>query len=206
MSYIYKITNDVNGKIYIGKTDFSIEKRWKEHLSDFQRKKYENRPLYKAMYKYGSNHFHIQLIEECSAEKAPEREKYWIEQYGSFKNGYNATAGGDGRSYVDVDLIYGLWDKQYNISEIHRITGYDCGTISTHLENYGISTDIKQQRGYLARVKPVIQKDKYTHQIINIFPSMEEAKRQLNIKNSSHISEVCQGKRKSAYGFIWEYL
>ena len=103
-------------------------------------------------------------------------------------------------------LIYGLWDRQYNISEIHRITGYDCGTISTHLENYGISTDIKQQRGYLARAKSVIQKDKYTDQIINIFPSIEEAKRQLNIKDSSHISEVCQGKRKSAYGFTWEFL
>ena len=34
MAYIYKITNNVNGKIYIGKTEHSVEKRFKEHCSD----------------------------------------------------------------------------------------------------------------------------------------------------------------------------
>ena len=206
MSYIYKITNDVNGKIYIGKTDFSIEKRWKEHLSDFQRKKHENRPLYRAMYKYGSSHFHIQLIEECSVEEAPEREKYWIEQYTSFKNGYNATAGGDGRSYVDVEVIYALWNKGYNLTQIHNITNYDTHTISTHLSNLGVSSEEKYQRGYAARAKPVARIDKDTNEIIDVFSSIEEVKRKLKIKDNTHISEVCKGKRKTAYGYKWMYL
>ena len=34
MAYIYQITNDINNKIYVGKTEFSIEKRFKEHCSD----------------------------------------------------------------------------------------------------------------------------------------------------------------------------
>lgn len=34
MSYIYKITNKINKKLYIGKTEFSIEKRFKEHCAD----------------------------------------------------------------------------------------------------------------------------------------------------------------------------
>lgn len=34
-----------------------------------------------------------------------EREVYWIEKFHSFKNGYNATVGGDGRKYLDYDLI-----------------------------------------------------------------------------------------------------
>ena len=64
MSYIYKITNDINNKIYIGKTDFSIEKRFKEHCRDACKTRNEQRPLYAAMQKYGIDHFNITLIEE----------------------------------------------------------------------------------------------------------------------------------------------
>lgn len=39
MALIYKITNDINDKIYIGKTNFSIEKRFKEHCRDAQKGK-----------------------------------------------------------------------------------------------------------------------------------------------------------------------
>ena len=66
MAFIYKITNDINAKVYIGKTLGRIKKRWKEHLKDCKRRKNENRPLYTAMRKYGTEHFKITLIEECS--------------------------------------------------------------------------------------------------------------------------------------------
>ena len=55
------------------------------------------------MRKYGVEHFHIELIEET--DNPEEREIYWIEKKQSFKNGYNATLGGDGRKYLDYDLI-----------------------------------------------------------------------------------------------------
>ena len=51
MAYIYKITNDVNEKIYIGKTYNSIEKRFKEHCRERLRDRSERRPLYSAMNK-----------------------------------------------------------------------------------------------------------------------------------------------------------
>ena len=73
MAYIYKITNDINNKIYIGKTNFSIEKRWKEHLKTYKRENIEKRPLYNAMNKYGIEHFHIEQIEET--DNPEEREK-----------------------------------------------------------------------------------------------------------------------------------
>ena len=57
MAYIYKIINDINQKIYIGKTKFSIEKRFKEHCSDAYRRSFEKRPLYAAMRKYGIEHY-----------------------------------------------------------------------------------------------------------------------------------------------------
>ena len=102
MAYIYQIKNDINEKIYIGKTEFSIEKRFKEHCHDAFIERNEKRPLYAAMRKYGIEHFHISLIEET--DNPEEREKYWIEYYQSFKYGYNATMGGDGKKYIDYNL------------------------------------------------------------------------------------------------------
>ena len=99
MAYIYQIQNDINGKIYVGKTEFSIEKRFKEHCRDYKKEHCEKRPLYAAMRKYGIEHFHISLLEET--DDPEEREKYWIEKLDSFKNGYNATTGGDGKKYID---------------------------------------------------------------------------------------------------------
>ena len=55
------------------------------------------------MRKYGIEHFHISLIEETNNPN--EREKYWIEQKRTFKNGYNATKGGDGTAYLDYDVL-----------------------------------------------------------------------------------------------------
>ena len=78
MAYIYQITNDINNKIYIGKTEFSIEKRFKEHCHDAFQKHCEKRPLYSAIRKYGIEHFHIELLEET--EIPEEREIYWIKK------------------------------------------------------------------------------------------------------------------------------
>ena len=63
MPYIYKITNNINGKVYIGKTNYTIEKRWKEHCHDYKKLSFQKRPLYRAMAKYGPENFSIEEIE-----------------------------------------------------------------------------------------------------------------------------------------------
>ena len=63
MGFIYKVTNDINEKIYVGQTAFSIEERWSEHLKDRLQQKSKNRPLYNAMNKYGIEHFKIEQID-----------------------------------------------------------------------------------------------------------------------------------------------
>ena len=74
--FIYKITNDINGKIYIGKTLNSLEHRFNEHKRASRKKYCENRPLYSAMRKYGVENFSITLIEKASIEILAEREIY----------------------------------------------------------------------------------------------------------------------------------
>lgn len=66
MSYIYVITNNINDKQYVGKTNLSIEKRFKEHIRDSKGSMKKHRPLYYAFNKYGIENFSIDILEECS--------------------------------------------------------------------------------------------------------------------------------------------
>ena len=205
MAYIYKIVNDINQKIYIGKTEFDIQKRFKTHCADAFRQRCGKRPLYDAMKKYGIEHFHIELIEET--DKPEEREIYWIEQYGSFKNGYNATLGGEGKRYLDYDLIYQMWQTGKNIDEISRLLNYDSNQVSKALTTYNISHLEKIKRGRQSFSKPVQQINKDTGEIIAIYPSISDAARALgDLRKNAHISKVCEGVRETAYGFKWSYI
>ena len=207
MPYIYKITNTINGKIYIGKTSSSVEVRWKEHQKDALKKSKQHRPLYSAIQKYGINNFVIEQIEEVpNDEIACEREVYWIEYYGSFKNGYNATKGGDGKTYADYDLIYALFQEGKTNKEICQITGYAVKTVTSALEQKGVSAEERKLRGFVSS-QIVLMIDKDTEEILNVFPSYNAAERFLNKPGSRrHITEVCQNKRKTAYGYKWKAI
>lgn len=85
---IYKITNKVNGKIYIGKTTKTIHERYQRH---FYNHKNGNTYLYKSMRKYGFDNFMIEAIEETL--NLDEREIFWISE---LSPDYNMTKGGDG--------------------------------------------------------------------------------------------------------------
>ena len=202
MAYIYQITNDINEKIYIGKTESSIENRFREHCNDAFRERNEKRPLYSAIRKYGIEHFHIKLIEETNDPE--EREKYWIEKLGSFKYGYNATIGGDGKRYADYDLIYSLYNQGNNYKQIHEITHYDDHTIKVALDNHGITPQERDIRRIQTLYKPVAMVDIKTNKILKIYPSITEAEKENG--NTHHIADVCKGTRKSCKGYFWKYI
>lgn len=213
MSKIYKITNDINDKVYVGKTNSTIEKRFKEHCADCFRRDEENRPLYRAMTKYGIEHFIISLIEECDDSDASAREQYWIGFYKGYTEGYNATLGGDGKSYIDVSELLKLWSLGKTLKEISEITNHDKGWISNLLKQNGIIEEEIVERSRLR--KQVQMLDKKSGEVLQTFSSTREAARfiikQKSLQESSeggyssHISEVCNGKRKSCSGYKWQY-
>ena len=206
MPYIYKIKNNINDKVYIGKTMKTIEERFKQHCRESKRENREKRPLYNAMRKYGIENFSVEMVEECTPELLSEREKYWIEYYGSFKYGYNATNGGDGKPYLDYDLIIKLWNENKNIQEIAKIMKCDLGSVRKVLDINNISHRERIIRSKKNLYQSVAQLDKDTEEIINIFPSIQAAYNSLGKQHSGHIAAVCKGTRKTAYGFKWKYI
>ena len=212
MAYVYQITNDINGKIYIGKTEESIEKRWREHCKDYKKERCKNRPLYRAMNKYGIEHFHIEQLEET--DNASEREIYWIEQKQSFKNGYNATMGGDGKRYLDYDLIYSTYEVVQNATEVARRLNISVDSVYTVIHQRGgvIKTAQEILREKNSKAVKMFDKNK---EYIQSFSSLTEAAQFLkdnNYTNSTdlkgvavHIRQCANKQRKTAYSFIWEW-
>ena len=208
MAYIYQITNDINGKIYIGKTERTVEERFKEHCKDYLRRDFENRPLYRAMKKYGIEHFHIELLEETNSPE--EREMFWIEQKRSFKEGYNATLGGDGKHYIDYDLVIAMYLELQNQNEVARRMGISPDTVSIVLKNNNIER-LKGPESAARATGKVINQYSLNDEYIQSFPSAKAAAESLGKISStsngasSHISDVCRGKRRTTYGYKWKF-
>lgn len=98
---IYKLTNTINGKKYVGQTIFTVEERWKEHVADTKRG--SNRLLCKAIRKYGENSFILTQIDTAtSKEELNKKEVEWIAELKTFRfgggTGYNMNIGGGSNS------------------------------------------------------------------------------------------------------------
>lgn len=209
---IYKIYNDVNDKLYIGKTLDTIENRLKEHKKDSKRVRKEKRPLYNAMNKYGTEHFYIELIEEVDLELLSQRECYWIEFYNTYYNGYNATKGGDGRQLYDYDLIVEIYLQGLTMKEISNQLGCDVKVIRNALKLANIDTFQNMVKSF---GKSVAAYDK-EHNLIASFDSESDAARWLidegiaqtdSVKTvGSVVARAAKGQRKSAYKMLWEFI
>lgn len=90
---IYKITNILNQKTYIGQA-VNVGERWKEHIKSGLGIDTPNNKLYQAMLKDGVENFSFELLEDCERSKLNEQEIYWIDFYKSQEFGYNMTKGG----------------------------------------------------------------------------------------------------------------
>lgn len=216
MGYIYKITNDINGKSYIGKTIKSVSERFVEHLHESGRSHRNARPLYSAMKKYGKEHFHVQTIEECSDSILSERESYWIGYYGTYSNGYNATSGGDGVTIFDEDSIFTeLILCPYPVEVAKRI-GCSPDTVRSVAHKYGIDVMGAKVTNYVtnplfARKEIVCDADgeyKRFESIADAAQWLFDSGKIKALKSGvrTHISECARGKRSSAYGYHWYYV
>jgi group I intron endonuclease len=94
---IYKFTNKLNGKIYIGVTKRSLNIRLHEHITASNEPKFK---FHQALKKYGIDNFNYEIImkDVKTKDDANKFEIYYIDLFDSYKNGYNMTQGGGNRS------------------------------------------------------------------------------------------------------------
>jgi len=174
---IYKITNKINEKIYIGQTikkrgfqdrypyrGIGIERVYKHHKSKKDKNVGYNKHLFNSMLKYGLNNFEV---EECfdvalSKDELNKKEIYYISFYDSFYNGYNQTLGGNSTFGIPV------------------LSGSECSVSRSVLQ---ISIDGK---------------------IIKKWACISDVTKELNI-DSSKICCVCRGQRNTTQGYVWAY-
>ena len=111
--YIYRVTNNINNKVYIGQTSTSIEKRWTQHKSAARTAKNNKIIFYNAINKYGEDNFTIDVIYEVSCitkdeliDELNDLEIYYISIYNSLiPNGYNLTSGGNNCSVRNMKSV-----------------------------------------------------------------------------------------------------
>jgi len=222
--WIYKISNNINLKCYIGQTTTSIKRRWSQHLNS----KSSDSILYKAMNKYGRDNFdieEIEFIENKSKEELKkllnEKEKYYI-----FTNntiipyGYNMTAGGESRpDNVCIKVYCYTIDGKY-IGEFKSMTEASMNldipitniheALSRKGTTHGYYFSFEQCFDYKPLTGVKVAVDVYDYKTLSYvgqFESISSALCYLGFDNKrvSHVKRCMDGKTKHAYGYIWRY-
>ena len=107
MSFIYTVTNNESGKMYVGLTNNrDPELRWKQHQWASRNPKEKSNQLHWDIHYIGAEHFTFAVIEECSYTDKEDREKYWIEHYNCVEEGYNRTVKSGDQKYKKVRKRY----------------------------------------------------------------------------------------------------
>lgn len=200
---VYKITNNVNGKIYIGQTTRSLENRWRQH-----RHHPGCRILHKAIKKYGAENFTVEQIDAAAnIDELNQKEKLWIQHYDCIApNGYNLKSGGNRPTYSEASRqrmsrnhadMSGENNPRYGV----RLSDDTRKKISDSHKGKSLSA---QHRLRVAMASPkrkcVLNIDTGEH-----FSSSRMAEKQCGLPHGT-VSRVCRGEGHTAGGFHWRYV
>ena len=209
MAIIYKITNRINDKMYIGETIRDLKTRWREHVSEaFNEGHGYYYHLHCAIRKYGVNNFTIKAIDTCNDNERFEVEAYYISLYNTYipDNGYNHDPKSEGYYKVSTEDIMREWNKGKGIIDISRSLSCHRGTISQRLRNNGITLeDIKKRASINSSLRQGLPIEQYTleGEYIKTWPSASECQRQTGYIQTA-ISSVSRLEQYMAYGYLWK--
>jgi len=225
--YIYKHTNKINGKCYIGQTK-NIKWRW------FPKNYFYCSKFYNAILKYGWENFTHEVIKICDETNVDYYERYYIKFYDSMKNGYNLETGGCKNKVQSEETIRkkieankkrvykkGIipWNKGLKASDeikkklslAHK--GKSRGSPSEEtrkkISQAQIGKFVSEETRLKLSKSHIGHKSYRKKQIINIdtneiFDSLTSAGKKYNI-NIKNISANLKKKSKSCGGYHWEY-
>lgn len=177
--YVYKISNKINGKVYIGQSIRPIEERFKRHLTDSLNNVLDTH-LARAIRKYGKDSFYIDLIDVANTQdELNKKEQYYIKEYDSIINGYNET-----------DALYKCGGNTYKSKTTEELK----------------EISLKISKSKIGIKNPQHRKIKVMNNITNeefIFDTVNECKLFFNEKHHRFISNRVLGKTKTLYKGIW---
>ena len=183
---IYKIENLITHQIYIGQS-IHISTRWNQEIRDSQNSNSSsyNYPLQVDMRKYGIKNFSFEIIETCPIEELNTKEKYWVNYFDSYHNGYNQTkGGGQGYLYPSDDILQIINDLKTTdlyhreIAEKHNVSAEVVQGINTGRYWFNEKEDYPLQKNH---------KEKSHHIINGIF--VDEHKKYYCIDCGKEISQ-----------------
>lgn len=220
--FIYRIYDKINDKNYIGQTITSIEERWKQHIAKSQRG--SKNSFHKKIREVGIENFEVSSLDSVSTkdrsqmvEKLNYLEIKYIEQFDSFRNGYNSNRGGNGdkthcktkiiclETGVEFDSVIQA-SREMNIcrSTIFSVLRGECITANGYtfrkIQNGEILHFERKKEPRGTGEKAVICLDTG-----KVFDSTCQAERELNI-SKAQIIRVCKGKQKTAVGLTFRYF
>ena len=175
---IYKVTNVINGKAYVGQTIRPLQERFDRHLRDAINNKYPENHFHRAIRKYGAENFVIEQIDSASTQnELNEKEIYWISKLNSIDLGYNTAIGGEGGN-----TYKGRTKKQMEITK-------ELISISNTGKNNGMSRSIKCKSTKTGEE--------------HLFETLAECLSFFNIKNKETLSKRATGENKLLYKGEW---
>lgn len=142
--YIYKITNNLNGRAYIGQTKGKPENRWKAHCS----KSGKPSLIGDVIRKFGKENFTFEVIHTCELKQDLDRmEAYYIQRYKTYQPyGYNLTKGN--RKKLEGPLNKGVYQAKMeeiasdpNLDRLDRLAL--TSAISLHKSGTSLETIVK---------------------------------------------------------------
>lgn len=178
---IYKITNDINNKVYIGQTTRTLKERIRNYYNEVKWKP-ESRPIISAMSKYGIEHFHFEIIKDniSTKQELDAEERKFIQLYQSLtsQNGYNVELGGNSNG-------------KHSQETKRKISEAQLGN-KNHM--YGKKGELN-----------ITSKKVVELTTGKIYGSASLAAEELNL-NFSHVCAVARGVRGSHKGYVFRYL
>jgi len=220
---IYKITNQVNGKFYVGMTRKKLKYRFNNHCYDALIRN-SNSYFHKAIRKYGKENFIIEEVEVCE-KNLPDREVFWISK---LKPDYNQTIGGDngilgfrhteetknflsekrkGKYTGEKNPFYGQHHTQKTkdkLSKMRKGQPSPCGFAGKYHkeESKSKTSQTLKKNPNVKRIK-VFQYD-IEGNFLREFQSISDASKFVGT-TPSNIKYTCEGKFKHCKGYKWSY-